>query len=96
MIVLFKCVLCKNDIKKLYQKNQERPPFLNCACGGIMEAQLPDFETSSYEVVDNGNQAKKVLLRKDQVAKGKQKGDIYKDLVETRDGVVKRTDDGKA
>ena len=88
MIVLFKCNLCDNFIKKLYAKNIKQPNFLNCHCGGIMERQVPEFGTSSLEIVDNGNMNKKVELRKDANQRSKERGDIYIKNMEERESVL--------
>lgn len=104
MLVKYKCNLCPNSITKYFKDKQEmitqegirvspadnRAPFLNCECGGVMERQLPDFGMSSFEVVDNGSMAKKVELRKDAILKGKEKGDIYIKTMKERDMITKK------
>jgi len=90
MLVLYKCNLCDNEIKKLYNSQDKQAPFLQCQCGGVLERQLPDFSTTSFEVVDNGNMHKKVYLRKDAKAKAKEKGDVYIKTMEERNSVIKK------
>ena len=89
-LFLFKCNLCSNEIKKLLDK---RPGFLQCECGGAMEVQQPDVSTTSVEVVDNGAMIKKVELRRDAVAKAKEKGDRYIQTMETRDKILRKNED---
>lgn len=90
MLVLYRCNLCENEIKKLYQTNDKQPPFLSCECSGVMEKQLPDFGTTSLEIVDNGAMARKVELRKDATKRFKEKGDIYIKTMNERDKVSKK------
>ena len=90
MMLVFKCNLCTNEIKKLFGSGDKRPAFLRCECSGVMEVQLPDFSTSSVEVVDTGSMTKKVELRKDAVQKAKEKGDSYIKTIETRDRILKK------
>lgn len=90
MLLLFKCNLCSNEIKKLFGPDDKRPGFLQCECGGVMEVQQPDFSTTSVEVVDNGQMIKKVELRKDAVMKAKEKGDRYIETMETRDKILRK------
>lgn len=92
MIVLYKCNLCTNEIKKLYQTADKQAPFLTCECGGVLEKRLPDFGFSSIEIVDNGNMSRSVELRKDAVQKFKEKGDQHVKLMETRDRILKKDD----
>jgi len=86
----YKCVLCENSIQKFFQNQASTLPYLNCACGGIMEKQFPDFGVSSFEVIDTGTMPKKVELRKDAIAKAKEKGDIYIKTMNERDSVIKK------
>lgn len=88
MIILFKCNLCDNEIKKYYGGKDIQPNFLQCQCGGVMERQVPDFGTSSMEVVDTGIMARRVELRKDASAKAKERGDIYVKTMNERDSVL--------
>lgn len=90
MLVKFKCNLCSNDTKKLFQKKDLVPHYLQCSCGGIMEKQVPDFAMASYETVDNGNMPRRVELRKDAAAKAKEKGDNYIKIQENRDRITKK------
>jgi hypothetical protein len=90
MLILYRCNLCSNEIKKLYQPSALRAPFLYCQCGGVLEKQLPDFSVNSFETVDNGNMAKKVQLRKDAVEKAKEKGDNYTKTMMEREKVIKK------
>lgn len=92
MLILYKCNLCSNEIKKLFQKRDKVAPFLTCECGGVLEKQLPEFSTSSFEVVDNGNMNKRVELRKDAVAKAREKGDIYIKQMDEREKIIKKND----
>lgn len=91
MLLKFKCNLCDNSIKKLYDpKKMKVPGFLHCQCGGVMEKELPDISTSSVEVVDNGAMARKVELRKDAVQRSKERGDIYIKNMEQRERIIKK------
>ena len=90
MLVLYKCNLCSNEIKKLYQTQDKQPPFLTCECAGIMQKQMPDFGSTSLEIVDNGAMARKVELRKDAVKRFKEKGDIYVKNMDNRDRILKK------
>lgn len=90
MLIKYKCNLCSNEIKKLYQGEQKIAPFLTCHCSGILEKQLPEFSTSSFETVDNGNMHKRVELRKDATQKAREKGDIYIKTMNERDRVIKK------
>ena len=87
-MVLYKCNLCDNKIKKFYQSKDMQAGFLSCQCGGVLERQVTDFGTTSLEIVDNGNMAKRVELRKDAAFKFKEKGDIYAKTMDTRDSVL--------
>jgi hypothetical protein len=97
VIILYKCNLCGNSIKKYYHSDTKQSNFLNCECSGIMERQVPDFGTSSLEIIDNGSMAKRVELRKDANVKFKEKGDIYIKTKEERDSVlgIKKEEDKK-
>ncbi len=90
MMILFKCNLCSNQIKKLFQDKQTVSPFLTCACGGVLEKQMPDFGTTSLETVDNGNMMRKVELRKDAVNRFKERGDLYIKNTQHRDKILKK------
>ena len=90
MMVRYKCNLCENEISKIYKSKDKQPPFLQCECSGVMEKQLPDFGTSSLEIVDNGAMARKVELRKDAVERFKEKGDIYIKTMNERDKILKK------
>jgi len=92
MIILYKCNLCGNSIKKYCATGQKMPGFLQCECSGILEKQLPEFSTSSFETVDNGNMHKKVELRKDAVELARGKGDAYIKQMEDRAKVVKKNE----
>jgi hypothetical protein len=92
MIIKYKCNLCENTIKKLYHRGDKMPGFLQCECSGVMEKELPDVSTSSVEVVDNGVMARKVELRKDAVAKAKEKGDNYIKAMDARERPLKKED----
>lgn len=101
MLILFKCNLCGNEIKKYFKKKEESvlktgdpiPPYLICSCGGILEKQLPDFETSSFENVDNGAMARKVELRRDAKVKHREKGDKYIETIKNRETIIKKNED---
>jgi hypothetical protein len=90
MLLKYRCNLCGNEISKLFSSKSMSAPFLACECGGIMEKCLPDFSTTSFEIVDNGNMHKKVELRKDAVIKAKEKGDIYIKKMEDREKIIKK------
>lgn len=90
MLMLYKCNLCANKIKKLYKSKDKQAPFLTCECGGVLEKQMPEFTTSSFETVDTGVMGKKVELRKDAVEKAKQKGDNYIKEMTERSSVIKK------
>ena len=90
MIVLFKCNLCGNEIKKYFKDKKDMPPFLTCECSGVLEKQLPDFDFVSLETVDNGNMARKVELRKDAVNRFKEKGDVYIKNMKDRERLIKK------
>lgn len=90
MLILFRCNLCGNDIKKLFGTKDLVPGYISCECSGIMEKQIPEFAMQSYETVDNGNMTKKVQIRRDAAFKSKQKGDLYIKEMEDRDKVIKK------
>lgn len=92
MMMVYKCNLCNNLIKKLYNNNNEVAGFLQCSCGGVMEKQMPNISTSSIEMVDNGAMAKRVELRKDAVQRMKERQDTYIKTIEERDRVLKKDD----
>ena len=92
MLVKYVCNLCRNEIKKLYKTKDVQPPFLQCECSGVMEKQLPEFETASIETIDTGTMAKKVELRKDATERFREKGDIYAKTMATRDRPLKKDD----
>jgi hypothetical protein len=89
MLVLYKCNLCGNSIKKLYSGVAKKANYLTCHCSGVLMAQLPEISTSSFEVVDNGNMNQKVYLRKDAKALAKNKGEEYIKKIEERDKPLK-------
>lgn len=93
MMILFKCNLCDNSIKKVFSGDAKIPPYLTCQCSGVLEKQLPEFSTSSFEVVDNGNMQRRVELRKDATLKAKEKGDIYIKTMNDREKVLKKSED---
>lgn len=90
MLIKYQCNLCDNEIKKLYQSKDKQPPFLTCECGGAMQKQMPEFSTSSLEIVDTGSMARKVELRKDAVERFREKGDKYIKNLESRDRILKK------
>ena len=90
MLILFRCNLCNNEIKKIFKKKADIPPFLTCACSGVLEKQLPEFGTTSLETVDNGSMTKRVELRKDAVDRFKEKGDIYIKNMADRERIIKK------
>lgn len=92
MIILYKCNLCGNSIKKYFGEGAKVAPFLQCECKGVLEKQLPEFSTTSFETVDNGNMAKKVELRKDAVKLAKAKGDDYIKKMEDRNRIIKKNE----
>lgn len=92
MLVLYKCNLCDNSIKKIYKTDQKQPGFLSCQCGGVMEKSLPNINTSSIEIIDNGLQQKRVELRKDAHERMKERGDKYIETLEERERVIKKHD----
>lgn len=92
-MVLYKCNLCSNKIKKLYGSKDKQASFLQCECTGVMERQLAEFSTTSVETIDNGNMARKVELRKDAVKHAKEKGEIYIKTMATRDRILKKDDE---
>jgi hypothetical protein len=85
MMVKYKCNLCFNEIKKIFNNPQEQAGYLKCFCGGVLERQLPDVSTSSIEIVDNGNMTKRVELRKDIANRLRERGDKYSEMIESRD-----------
>jgi len=92
MLVLYRCNLCGNTIKKLYKAESPIPGFLQCHCSGVLEKALPNVNTSSIEIYDNGVMAKKVELRKDAVERMKERGDEYIKTMEERETVIKKHD----
>lgn len=92
MLVLYKCNLCGNTIKKLYKTGQLQPGFLTCHCSGVLEKALPNVNTSSIEIYDNGQMVKKVELRKDAAERMKERGDNYIKTLEDRETVIKKHD----
>lgn len=90
MMILFKCNLCDNEIKKVFSGDAKIPPFLVCQCSGVLEKQLPDFSTTSFESVDNGNMQRKVELRKDANIKAREKGDRYIKTMNDREKGLKK------
>lgn len=94
MMVKYKCNLCDNSIKKIYDtKKYKVPGFLSCQCGGVMEKELPNVSTTSVEEVDTGTMARKVELRKDAVKRSREKGDIYIKTMEDRERILKKNED---
>lgn len=89
-MLLYKCNMCGNSIKKLFVGKDPVPGFLSCECSGIMEKQIPDFSTSSIEIVDTGFMAKRVELRKDGIAKAREKGDNYIKEMSDRERIIKK------
>lgn len=92
MILLYKCNLCGNECKKYYGTDAKIAPFLQCECSGVLEKQLPEFNTNTFETVDNGNMGKRVELRKDAVNKARAKGDDYIKKMEDRNRVIKKNE----
>ena len=92
MLVLYKCNLCSNQIKKLVKEGAKHAGFLQCHCGGILEKALPNINTSSIEIVDNGLQQKRVELRKDAHERMKERGDKYIETLEERERIIKKHD----
>lgn len=90
MMILFKCNLCGNSIKKVFSGDAKVPPFLTCYCTGVLEKQLPEFSTSSFETVDTGNMQRKVELRKDATVKAREKGDKYIKMMDDREKGLKK------
>ena len=88
MLVEYMCNLCFNKIRKIYNDPKDQKGYLECHCGGVMERQLPDVSTSSMEVVDNGNMARKVELRKDITNKLRERGDKLLKTMEERDNTT--------
>lgn len=94
MYLKYKCNVCSNEISKYFPPKATVAPFISCGqCGGILEKQLPDFEVSSVETVDNGIMARKVELRKDAFQKAKAKGDKYVEMLEKRDRLLKKDEE---
>lgn len=63
MLIQFVCNNndCKNSIIKLFKNFKDVPPFLDCACSvGKLERQLGSPSSHSVQIVDNGNQSKRV------------------------------------
>ena len=85
MMIIYKCNLCDNSIKKIFSSDVKRPAFLHCECRGVMEPALPEVSTTSVEVVDNGNMVKQVELRRDAALKAREKGDKYIKAMEERE-----------
>lgn len=85
MLVEYQCNLCFNKIRKIYNDVKDVKGYLECHCGGVMEKQLPEVSTSSMEVVDTGNMARKVELRKDITNKLRERGDKVLEIMEKRD-----------
>ena len=77
MLVVYRCGLCGNEIRKIYSSSAVQASYLTCVCAGNMERQLPKFSTSSVETVDTGSMARKVELRKDVIDRSKERGDKY-------------------
>jgi hypothetical protein len=90
MVILYRCNLCANEIKKLYLGVAKKAGFLKCECGGNMEQQLPNVSTSSFEVVDNGNMEQKIYLRKDAKKLAQEKGDAYIRKIEEREDPLRK------
>jgi hypothetical protein len=84
--------LCGNTTKKLYKTGQPQPGFLICHCSGVLEKALPNVNTSSVEIYDNGLMAKKVELRKDAAERMKERGDIHIKTMDERETVIKKHD----
>jgi hypothetical protein len=89
-ILNFRCNLCKNEIKKLFKTGDTIPHYLTCECSGVLEKQLPDFSTTTVEVVDNGIQAKRLEIRKDAQQKFKERGENYIKTMNDRDKQIKK------
>lgn len=85
MLIRYKCNLCTNEIKKIISNPKDIAGYLNCFCGGVLERQVADVSSSSAEIVDNGNMARQVELRKDIANNLKERGDKFIEMLETRD-----------
>ena len=83
MLIRYKCNLCSNEIKKIVSGTPAG--YLDCFCGGVLERQMPEVSSSSMEVVDNGNMARQVELRKDITNNLRERGDKLAELLENRD-----------
>lgn len=92
MLLKYKCNLCSNEITKYFSSMKDAAPYLQCECHGVLEKQLPDFSTTSFETVDNGNMYRRVELRKDAVAKAREKGDNYIKTLNDRERVIKKNE----
>jgi hypothetical protein len=91
LLIKYKCNLCDNSIKKIYNPKKDKiPGFLYCECSGVMEKELPDISTTSVEVVDTGTMVRKVELRKDAAKMAREKGDIYIKNMENRERILKK------
>lgn len=86
MMTVYKCNLCNNTIKKIYKNAKDQAGYLQCFCGGVLERQLPDISMTSIEIVDNGNMARQVELRKDITQKLRERGDKLLEEMDKRDG----------
>ena len=61
MIIHYKCMQCKNRIKKSFRSHKDIAPFLECgACGSFLERQLSAPTSKSTQIIDNGVQSRQV------------------------------------
>ena len=88
MMVKYKCNVCGNTIKKIYKQSKDKAGYLTCYCGGVLERQMGEISSTSIEIVDNGNMARQVELRKDVVQHLKDRGDKLLEEMENRDKPV--------
>lgn len=86
MMVIYKCVLCGNSIRKLVQSKPA--PYLNCQCGGILEKQVPNISATSYEVIDDGNSMKKAVRREGGMDKLAERGNNYVKEMNDRENLL--------
>jgi hypothetical protein len=73
MLIHFKCnnTDCPNEITKLFKHSKDISSWLDCGeCGvGKLERQLSVPSTKSTQMIDNGNQARRVEVMSEVVLK---------------------------
>lgn len=86
MMIIYKCPTCGATIRKIFQNNPKKT--IDCSCGGVCEKQIPDFNSTSYEVIDNGSSVRKAVRREDGQKKGYERGDKLTQTLKDRENLL--------